>query len=65
MTSFEFIKSSYSGREPDQECVEVAVNVPGAVAIRDSKDAQGPILTVSPVAWRAFAAEVAAGGFGA
>ncbi|MEU6072653.1 DUF397 domain-containing protein [Micromonospora sp. NPDC047074] len=41
-------------------CVEVAGNLPGVVAVRDSKDPAGPALTFSPTAWRAFLAEVAA-----
>ena len=35
-------------------CVEVAVNLPGVVAVRDSKDPAGPALTFTPGAWRAF-----------
>ncbi|MEU0521894.1 DUF397 domain-containing protein [Streptosporangium sp. NPDC006007] len=35
-------------------CVEVATNLPGIVAVRDSKDPSGPVLTFSPVAWRDF-----------
>jgi hypothetical protein len=35
-------------------CVEVADNLPGVVAVRDSKDPGGVVLTVSPRAWRAF-----------
>ncbi|MEG3633761.1 DUF397 domain-containing protein [Micromonospora palythoicola] len=34
-------------------CVEVAT-VDGAVAVRDSKDRHGPVLTFPPSAWRAF-----------
>jgi hypothetical protein len=45
-------KSSHSGDEG--ACVEVAV-VPGAVAVRDSKDPHGPLLTFPPSAWTAFA----------
>ncbi|MFJ7946895.1 DUF397 domain-containing protein [Streptomyces sp. NPDC096354] len=45
-------KSSYSGAEGGQ-CVEVA-NATGAVHIRDSKVAAGPVLTVSPHAWAGF-----------
>jgi len=33
------------------QCVEVAV-VPGSVAIRDSKDPQGPVHVISPEAFR-------------
>ena len=40
-------------------CVEVADNLPGVVAVRDSKDPAGPALTFEPAAWRAFVAEVA------
>ncbi|MGW4500164.1 DUF397 domain-containing protein [Micromonospora sp. NPDC004336] len=35
-------------------CVEVAGNLPGVVAVRDSKDPSGPALTFAPAAWRAF-----------
>jgi hypothetical protein len=47
-------KSSYSGANGD--CVEVARNLPGAVAVRDSKDPAGPALVVAPAAWNAFVA---------
>ncbi|GAA0992307.1 MULTISPECIES: DUF397 domain-containing protein [Streptomyces violaceusniger group] len=52
MTTFVFRKSSYSGGE--EECVEVATNVPGAVAVRDSKDPEGRILRFTPAAWADF-----------
>jgi hypothetical protein len=45
-------KSSYSGSDGQGDCVEVAFG--GTVAVRDSKNPAGPILTVSPTAWRAF-----------
>lgn len=48
-----WFKSSYSGTGGDN-CVEIAV-CSDAVLIRDSKDAQGHVLTVSPRAWSAFA----------
>ena len=35
-------------------CVEVADNLPGLVAVRDSKDRTGPVLTFSPAAWATF-----------
>jgi len=35
-------------------CVEVADNQPGIVAIRDSKDRNGPILLLTPMQWREF-----------
>lgn len=37
------------------QCVEVASNLPRVVAIRDSKDPDGPALVVDPAAFRAFA----------
>lgn len=39
-------------------CVEVARNLPGAVAVRDSKDQDGPALIFTPADWDAFTAEV-------
>ncbi|MEW2379282.1 DUF397 domain-containing protein [Micromonospora sp. NPDC047812] len=41
-------------------CVEVADNLPGVVAVRDSKDPAGPALAFPPAAWRAFVESVAA-----
>ncbi|WP_406074256.1 DUF397 domain-containing protein [Micromonospora sp. NBC_01638] len=38
------------------DCVEVADNLPDVVAVRDSKDRDGAVLTFSPAAWRAFVA---------
>jgi hypothetical protein len=35
-------------------CVEVARNMTAAVAMRDSKDPDGPVLMVAPAAWEAF-----------
>ncbi|MCX4456354.1 DUF397 domain-containing protein [Streptomyces sp. NBC_01340] len=60
MTEFDFafVKSSYSGGDAGQECVEVARNIPGTVAFRDSKDVDGPIVVVAPSAWAAFAVYV-------
>jgi hypothetical protein len=37
-------------------CVEVACNLPGIVAVRDSKDRSGPVLTFAPAAWDEFVA---------
>jgi len=45
-------------------CVEVATNLPGIVAVRDSKDPDGPKLVVSPSAWRAFVRSLKAGEVG-
>ncbi|GCB47638.1 DUF397 domain-containing protein [Streptomyces sp. NL15-2K] len=54
MPVYEFVKSSYSGGNAGQECIEVARNIPSTVAVRDSKDPDGPILQLTPTAWRAF-----------
>ncbi|MFE9888771.1 DUF397 domain-containing protein [Streptomyces scopuliridis] len=51
---FEFRKSSYSNLTG--ECVEVALNLPGTVAVRDSKRQTGPVVRVTPAAWDAFRA---------
>ena len=44
-------------------CVEVAANVRGVVAVRDSKDPDGPKLTFAPAEWDAFTAGVRDGQF--
>lgn len=51
-------KSTRSGVAGD--CVEVAF-VSGDVAIRDSKDANGPSLSVSAKDWRLFLQQVRSG----
>ena len=58
----EWRKSSYSNGNGGA-CVEVARNVPGAVAVRDSKDPEGPKLAFAPAQWRVFTAYVKAGHF--
>jgi hypothetical protein len=42
-------------------CVEVARNLPGAVAVRDSKDPEGGALVVTLAAWQALVAGIRAG----
>jgi hypothetical protein len=56
-------KSSRSGSDGGM-CVEVATNLPGAVAMRDSKRPDGPVLLVSPSAWTAFLDRMKSGGTG-
>lgn len=49
-------KSSYS--TPQGNCVEVAATPNGEIAVRDSKQALGPVLTFTPAAWRALTAGI-------
>lgn len=46
-------KSSYSNGQGGA-CVEVAVNLPGFVGVRDSKDRHGPVLMVGRDEWQRF-----------
>jgi hypothetical protein len=46
-------KSSYSGNGGG-DCVEVARSLPDVVAVRDSKNPDGPILTFSRDEWASF-----------
>ena len=55
-------KSSYSSGNGGQ-CVEVARNLPGIVAVRDSKTQGGPALIFTPAEWEAFTAQVRDGKF--
>ncbi|MCP3822895.1 DUF397 domain-containing protein [Streptomyces sp. A3M-1-3] len=50
----DWFKSSYSSGEGGA-CVEVATS-PTTIHIRDSKNKQGPQLTVTPTTWAAFVA---------
>jgi hypothetical protein len=58
----EWRKSSYSTGNGGA-CVEVASNLPGAVAVRDSKDPHGPARIFTPAEWGAFSAGVRGGEF--
>ncbi|KUN28686.1 toxin [Streptomyces antibioticus] len=51
-SQLEWRKSSYSG-DQGGNCVEVA-DAPTLIAIRDSKNPAGPILTIDPAAFRRF-----------
>jgi Domain of unknown function (DUF397) len=55
-------KSSYSGASGGN-CVEVAQLPASAIAVRDSKDPDGPRLVLTPDEWRAFVAGVKSGEF--
>ena len=56
-------KSSYSSNGGGN-CVEVAGNLPGVVAVRDSKDPQGSKLTFATGAWSEFIKGIKHGEFG-
>lgn len=53
-------KSSHSASNGGA-CVEVARPRPAAVAVRDSKDPDGPKLIFTPDAWSAFTASIRTG----
>lgn len=57
----EWRKSAHSGG--NGSCVEVASNLSGIVAVRDSKNPDGPKLAFAPDEWRAFTAGIKAGEF--
>jgi uncharacterized protein DUF397 len=52
----EWHKSSHSSQ--DGNCVEVASNLPGMVAVRDSKDRQGPVLAFDYGDWQAIIRQI-------
>ena len=53
LTGSNWRKSSYSSGNGGA-CVEVAAGGPGVVAVRDSKDPDGPALMFSPAEWSAL-----------
>ncbi len=55
-------KSTRSGQ--DGNCVEIATNLSGIVAIRDSKNPHGPALTFTHSDWAAFIRGIKAGNLG-
>jgi hypothetical protein len=57
----EWRTSTFSGG--NGSCVEVASNLPGIIAVRDSKDRQGPALVFTPDEWTAFLAGIRADEF--
>jgi hypothetical protein len=60
LTGAAWRKSSYSSGNGGA-CVEIARNLPGVVAVRDSKDPGGPGLAFAPDQWRTFTDQVKAG----
>ncbi|MFI6507845.1 DUF397 domain-containing protein [Streptosporangium sp. NPDC050855] len=55
-------KSSRSGDSGGQ-CVEVATNLPGLVAVRDSKNPDGPKLLLTPATWTSLITSIKTGAF--
>jgi uncharacterized protein DUF397 len=53
-------KSSYSGGSGGN-CVEVATNLPGLVAVRDSKNPGAPALLLTLAQWHTLIATLRAG----
>jgi len=49
--------------QPNGQCVEVADNIPGIVAVRDSGQPDGPALIFTLAEWEAFVGGVQDGEF--
>ncbi|MFI8091803.1 DUF397 domain-containing protein [Streptomyces sp. NPDC086080] len=48
-------KSTHSGGDSGEDCLEVADGVPGVVPVRDSKlDTGGPVIVVGSATWTEF-----------
>lgn len=60
LTRADWRKSSYSGTNGGN-CVEVAKNLPGVVAVRDSKNPAGLALVFTPGDWQTFTAALRCG----
>jgi hypothetical protein len=52
-----------SRSDTDGQCVEVATNIPGIIAVRDSREPDGPALIFTPAEWEAFVGGVNDGEF--
>ena len=58
MNGIRWRTSSYSGGNGG-ECVQVAAKPStGRVLVRDSKDPDGPVLTLAPKEWRRFTGHI-------
>jgi hypothetical protein len=57
LTNAQWRKSSYSGTNGGN-CVEVALNLPGVVAVRDSKNPCCEALSLTPRQWRILLASI-------
>ncbi|MEV4103476.1 DUF397 domain-containing protein [Nonomuraea sp. NPDC049649] len=58
----EWRKATASGDNGGQ-CVEVTTNLSGIVAVRDSKNPNGPALVFTPAEWNAFLSGAKSGEF--
>jgi hypothetical protein len=58
-----WIKSSRSSGSGSGDCVEVARNLPGIVAVRDSVNPDAGALVFSPAEWQTFVDGAKAGEF--
>ncbi|MFE4579717.1 DUF397 domain-containing protein [Streptomyces chartreusis] len=55
LTNARWRKSSYSGGDGGEDCLEIADGVPGVIPVRDSKLASdSPVLLVAAHAWDRF-----------
>jgi hypothetical protein len=52
-----WFKSSYSGGNDGNSCVEIAI-APRTIHVRDSKHTDGPQLALAPASWSLFVAGV-------
>ncbi|GAU64991.1 hypothetical protein SSP35_01_03280 [Streptomyces sp. NBRC 110611] len=57
-----WVKSSYSGNNGGN-CIEIAPGIPALVPVRDSKNADGPVLAFPAADWSSFVAAVKGGEF--
>ncbi|MEU5428814.1 DUF397 domain-containing protein [Streptomyces olivoreticuli] len=57
LSSATWTKSSHSDNDHGN-CIEAALDIPGSVPVRDSKNPTGPVLDLSPAAWATFVTAV-------
>jgi hypothetical protein len=60
LTNAHWRKSSYSGTNGGN-CLEVVLNLPGVVAVRDSKNPHCEALSLTPRQWRMLLASIREG----
>jgi hypothetical protein len=54
LSAAQWRKSSYSGGQDGDECLEVADSIAEFIPVRDSKTSFAPALAFTPDAWGAF-----------